>query len=106
MEEYLIINARDTNNKKRYLMFWYRDGQGYTTNLEEAGKYDKDKTLEKYKYRIDVIEDKDKLKKVIRAILRGGKSRIRETDYLVKESLLREWLLVKTVVDFDNGKLC
>lgn len=105
MEKYLIINARDTSNKKRYLMFWCSNGQGYTTNLEAAGKYDKDKTLEKYKYGIDVIEDKDKLKKIIRAILTDGKSRIIETDYLVKESLLREWLLVKTVVDFDNGKL-
>ncbi|MEG0237237.1 hypothetical protein [Cetobacterium sp.] len=106
MEKYLIINARDTSNKKRYLMFWYHDGKGYTTNLEEAGKYDKDKTLEKYQYGLDVIEDKDKLRKVIRAILRGGRNRIKETDYLVKESLLREWLIVKIVVDFDNGKLC
>ncbi len=105
MEKYLIINGRDTNNKKRYLMFWYHDGKGYTTNLEEAGKYDKDKTLEKYQYGMDIIEDEEKLRKVIRAILRGGRSRIRETDYLVKESLLREWLTVKTIVDFDNGKL-
>lgn len=105
MEKYLIINGRDTSNKKRYLMFWYHDGKGYTTNLEEAGKYDKDETLEKYQYGIDVIEDVEKLRKVIRAISRGGRSRMRETDYLVKESLLREWLTVKTIVDFDSGKL-